>query len=208
MKTRHWIYLITAVILVLLLFRACKQGCKVMFGPKPNDTIRIERDTVYAPVKKDTVYVPQPYKKIQYVDRWNSTTLEKFDTVINPVDTAAILADYNSTYLYSDTHSVKHGNVVISDTVTKNRIAGRGLKVDLTIPEVTNTITVREEPRGQLYLGLGGAGNKNMPLYGGASLLYKTKRGFMVEGGVLYGNNGTWIYQGGMKFLLSLKKRG
>lgn len=63
------------------------------------------------------------------------------------------------------------------------------------------------KPRNQVYIGLGGMGNANQPLYIGASALLHTKKDMIYEAGIWYGNNSKVMYWGGMKFLLTFHKR-
>jgi hypothetical protein len=208
-----WVLIVAALILVLLLIRSCSETIKATFGKRPSDTTSVKEVIKWREGKDSIVYVPMPFEKIVYNDtgsiKYRTDSFETFEPL--PADTAAILADYNAAYLYTDTRELKigtqkYGSITIDDTVSRNRIVSRGFTTRLNIPEKTVTITVKEPPRTEWYFGINAAGYKGN-MYGGASLLVKTKRDTQLEGGVLYGNDGTLLIQGGLKLKIRLKRR-
>ena len=83
------------------------------------------------------------------------------------IDTAAILTDYYAKVFYRDTSKTKYGNVIIEDTVTRNRIAARRVLTDFKIPEITKTITEKPKRFGiGVQAGYGVFNNKPSPYVG------------------------------------------
>lgn len=117
----------------------------------------IKTDTVWVQEKTDTQYIPQivnhylPGKAPKPFEKWDTLYL----TEIKDVDTAAILQDYFSFNTYADTLKNKYGYVLVSDTITRNKIAGRGVETNLLVPEVTKTITLTQPKKNQVYAGFG-----------------------------------------------------
>ncbi len=197
--------ILICVFLIYLLFRGCgNRGTK-----KPTiDTAKVKIDTVKIFITKDTsyppklvkVYYPQPYAV--------HDTLESFEYVIQKVDTGAILKDYYAEKLYSDTQKVQNGNVIIQDVVSKNEIKQRGLKVNISIPEVTKTITIKTPPRVTAYLGFSAMGNKETMIYAtGASLGIMAKNGKLYNGTVHLSKDGGVLYGGQVLIPIRLNKK-
>ena len=59
--------------------------------------------------------------------------------------------------VFSDTLRTEHGYVATNDSVQNNHIIGRGWVANLLVPKITetNTVTIREQPRRQLYFNYG-----------------------------------------------------
>lgn len=156
--------LITIIILLLWQWQCHGRGGA---GVIKSDTV-----TVYKYLKSDTAYIPKPYKVFVDKIRYVPVHTEKWDTLYLPEligmtmeDTLAILADYYATYFYSDTIRNQYGKVTINDTVTQNKLSGRGVIQDFKIPITTITNTVVEK-RNQVYVGAGVLGNLKDPLRG------------------------------------------
>ena len=162
-------------IAILLYLQKCTGGNVVV-----KETIKY--DTVLKEVKGDSVYVPQIVN--HFIHGQVPPALEKWDTLymIEPTDTLAILKDYYSFNLYSDSLKVSDtsgmkGVVYINDTISRNRIMSRGLKYNIKYPFVTKTIerTILDK-RIQLYAELGLLGNtKDLAAGVETELLLKTK---------------------------------
>lgn len=89
------------------------------------------------------------------------------------VDTREVLKDYYSTRVYSDTITVEDlGYVSIVDSISQNKIVSRSFQANLIERTVTETITVKELPKFQIWTGLVATTNMQM----GASLGITTKR--------------------------------
>ena len=89
------------------------------------------------------------------------------------VDTMEVLKDYYSTRVYSDTLRVEDlGYVTVVDTISQNKIVSRAFQANLIQRTITETITVKELPKFQIWTGLVATTNMQM----GASLGITTKR--------------------------------
>lgn len=191
--------------ILILLFIVYIRQCT---GPKPcapceDAVIRnsVKTDTMY---KLDTLYVPSYIPQLVSAEQPSLYDA----TAYTEIDTAAIVADYEKQRIYKDSQDITNGYILINDTVTKNRLSGRSFYVNVKTPVVTNTKTetVFEKPRNQLYLGIGAYGNKTVPINAaGLSLMFKTKRDKIYEGGAFVDWKGTVWYYGGMKFKIKIR---
>jgi hypothetical protein len=121
------------------------------------------------------------------------------------VDTTAILQDYFAKYMYADTFRTKYGNVVVLDTVTRNKIEGRKYLVDFTIPSEIKYVTQEAKQKNQIYFSMGGLYNMNALSVGGG-LLLKTKRDRMFGVNAYLGTDGMLTYNFQTMLKISLKK--
>jgi len=199
-KTKNFLLIASFITIAILLYlQKCGRGGGVI------ESIKI--DTVWVSVKADTFYIPKIIT--HYPPGKVPPALEKWDTlyVIEDIDTAAILQDYFSFNLYSDTLKNKYGYVLVNDTISRNKILGRGVKTDLLVPEVTKTITLIEK-RNQVYLGGELLGNIKESAAGfGLNVSLKTKQDRMVETGYVQLFNGIGYFKLGYKHKLSFKKQ-
>lgn len=186
--------------LVLYTCNGCLKG-KLAKMEQPKGEV-IKRDTTVKTVyvkTTDSFYreVPKPYR---IVDSFIAFEVQS-------VDTLTILRDHFASVFYIDSIETKYGKVKISDTLSKNRLIGRGVVTDFTIPHTTTTITnTVQQKTTQLYAGLNLQGSKENILSGiGGSLMLKTKQDRIYEVGALIGPDGRLIYQAGIKFKISLK---
>jgi len=175
-------YIVT-VLAAMWFFRSCNCG-----GEKIKEVPVIKYDTTYIPSKVDTHYIPQPYKVNVPVPY---QVLDSFtETIVQKVDTAEILKDYNSTRFYSDKQKIQYGSVTINDTITQNKIAGRGLVVDMNVPVVTKTITETQPRRNVVLFGIEALGsNQNVFEATGVDLgiMFKSQKYIGVKGQLLRG---------------------
>lgn len=197
------------VIIIILLLRACQQGYRVFFGKKnQQDTVSVRIDTVYIPVKNDTVYQPIPVVKYQYITRTRIDTLTEFEVHIEPADTAGILREYHSTYVYSDTQKIQYGNIVINDTVTRNKIVKRGFQSNLNIPVITKEVVLTQPKRTIGYFGISGLGNGNQPVYAlGADFSLKLKNDKIYGIGAMFTRDNQMFYKAEFKMPIRLRKK-
>lgn len=192
------------LIVVMLIFRRC--GCGGGNRNQHSDTISVKHDTVFVQSKSDTHYIPQPFKVVKYVTikETSHDTLEVFN--LEHVDSLKILADYLATRYYFDSIAFKYGKVYVRDTVTQNRIIGRGVRSDFSVPVITNTITLREKKRTVLYLGAEGFGNEKTLVYGigvNAGLEFKNRKYW----GVSYILTKDGAAQYGLRFMIPIRFR-
>jgi hypothetical protein len=171
------IVIILVLIGVIVLQRSCGSKCPTI-PPAKTDTVYLHvRDTIlqdhpipYAVIKEGKPY-PVSVKDTEFI------------TVMQNVDTAAILRDYFVTRFYIDTSKTKYGTLFIRDSVTQNRIKFRQIIADWNIPEVH---TVQPAPlRNQVFVGLD-IGSNGKTLGFGPSLLLRTKTEAMYGLGASY----------------------
>ena len=106
-------------------------------------------------VKIDTLYQQKTFTKYKKGSDIYSYVI-KTDSVFIPVhDTIKIISDYSRVYSYLDTIRLDTNNVVfIQDTITQNRIIGRGFSANLSEKTIIETRTISPKPKNALYLGV------------------------------------------------------
>lgn len=195
---RDLLIVILVLIIVVYQLRSCNTE-----PPKPKVETKIE----YRDVKvKVPVYVPKWKEKIKEV------------YVEKKIDTAAVIADYyakykviDTVYLQSPDSSKKYfGYGIITDVLNKNKIMERSLIWNYKIPHTFTTITIKETPRNQLYLGVSSGLNKSTFIDNISSgVILKNKRDNLYQLSLGLGNRGGTIgpfIQGGMYWKIRLKK--
>ena len=133
MKTKILHYSIIAILVGIIIYL-------LTLDKTQEERIEIKTTIKKIPVKVETpVYVPKWRTKVETVTEFEFET----DTFYTPIDTNEILKDYYSKYAYQDTVQVDtFGNIVISDTITKNYIIARKVQSNLEIPEITIEKTI------------------------------------------------------------------
>lgn len=209
--TRLTVGVIIAAVILIFLFRQCGHSDNV--GVAKSDTIKIRHDTVIHTVDTFISYVPTPYKVevptqvpvyIGPEPTYRYLPIDSF-----PPQVKKIISDYYSRKYYDTTLSIQYGTAHLKDTVYANKITGRGWSINQSIPEITNTITLREPKRNIVYLGAGIFGNLNTPFAGTeASISLKNKQDVIYNiKGMLLKNQST-LYGVTVLLPLRLKKRG
>jgi hypothetical protein len=128
-------------------------------------------------VKTDTLYQQKTFTKYKKGSDIYSYII-KTDSVFIPVhDTIKIISDYSRVYSYLDTIRLDTNNVVfIQDTITQNRIIGRGFSANLSEKTIIETRTITPKPKNALYLGLLADLRQDKSLQGvGIGLMLKVK---------------------------------
>jgi hypothetical protein len=194
-----WGVIAAAAAALFLFGRSC--GVKSVTKHTGIDTV-IYRDTTIIR------YQPTPYKVIEQVyvqgKPYPVIVKEPPYVMIEPVDTAAILADYNRTRLYDTTIALKRGTARIADTVTRNRITGRSLVLTGTDTTIRETVILRPPRRLVGYIDLTGmAGRHDVGMGAGFSLKLPSDRSYGV--GVQYLWNGKVMYYGRASIPIRLK---
>ncbi len=203
-------YIIIGLICGILLCKLFTCGkCGGQGGVVKTDTIKLlvkDSTAQYTPaitaiepgrIEQKIRYVPVPGRVDSFV---------QYEMLA--VDTAAILKDYYARIFYDDPVTTKYGVIHIKDTVSKNRIASRKVETDFTIPVVTKTetVTLHEPKRNQVYIGLNAQGTKESLLTAvGPSIMLKTKGDKVFEVGALLSKNNLLTYQAGIKFKIKFK---
>lgn len=130
-------------------------------------------------IKTDTTYITKIDSIETYIPKWKTKIKHDFihDT-ITKIDTAYVLGDYFSTYVYNDTINFKDDSLTlyIDDSLTQNKIKARSVKYkhlySVVSTTITNTINERE-----FYWGLGISGGKSGLNTFGPELLFRNKKG-------------------------------
>lgn len=128
-------------------------------------------------VKTDTLYQQKTFTKYKKGSDIYSYII-KTDSVYIPVhDTIKIISDYSRVYSYLDTIRLDTNNVVfIQDTITQNKIIGRGFSANLSEKTIIETRTITPKPKNALYLGVTGDLRQDKSLQGvGIGLMLKVK---------------------------------
>lgn len=105
------------------------------------------------------------------------TFIKDYDTVIQDVDTVAILKDYFTKYVSIDTLQLQDslGLVTITDTITQNRIWYRTYIASIIQKEIHDTVWIEPVKTSNLYFGINGGFTKNqLPGSLGVSLMFQT----------------------------------
>jgi hypothetical protein len=110
-------------------------------------------------IVRDTVYQQKTFTKYKKGNDIHSYTILT-DSVQIPVqftvhDTIEVLTDYMRKYAYSDTIKIDSNNIVfIQDTISQNKILGRGFSAKLSEKTIIETLTITPKVKNALYLGI------------------------------------------------------
>ncbi len=119
------------------------------------------------------------------------------------IDTPATVTDYQAQRIYADTQAVKFGRIFINDTISKNRIQGRGIRTDFTLPTVTKT--AYQQPKRKFFLGADIYANPGSLLQGaGPVISMQNKRDQIFEAGAYFNNTGQTTYRVGFRAKIHL----
>ena len=155
--------LILALIFVVLFFVLAPHD-------KGVDRIITRIDTL---IKHDTI---KKYKKGDAIPFVVLDTFYLIDSV-KVHDTITIVKDYNQVRVYSDTLRINTDNYVsIQDTISQNKIFGRGYNAYFTEKTIYVTKDIYHKPKNELFLGLVGDLRRSDNTIGaGVGLNYKKK---------------------------------
>jgi hypothetical protein len=126
----------------------------------------------------DTVYQQKTFTKFI---KGNSIPFVVLDTIylIDSIkDTITIVKDYNQVKVYSDTMRIDSiGYAYIQDTISHNKIQGRGFSANFNLPTITITKVIEQKSKNQLYLGfIGDLKHSNGQIGIGGSIALKTAK--------------------------------
>jgi hypothetical protein len=106
-------------------------------------------------VDTDTVYQQKTFTKFI---KGKSIPFVVLDTIYNideVHDTITIVKDYNQVKVYSDTMRIDSlGYAYIQDTISHNKIQGRGFKAKISEKTIYVTKTITPKPKKEVYLGV------------------------------------------------------
>ena len=130
----------------------------------------------------DTVYQQKTFTKFI---KGKSIPFVILDTIYNidttrfyKTDTITIVKDYNQVNVYSDTMRIDSlGYAYIQDTISQNKIQGRGFSANFNLPTITITKLIEKKDKNQLYLGfIGDLKHSNGQIGIGGSIALKTAK--------------------------------
>jgi len=130
----------------------------------------------------DTVYQQKTFTKFI---KGKSIPFVVLDTIYNidttniyKTDTIKVLTDYNQVKVYSDTMRIdSFGYAYIQDTISQNKIQGRGFSANFNLPTITITKIIEKKDKNQLYLGfIGDLKHSNGQIGIGGSIALKTAK--------------------------------
>lgn len=189
---------IVLVLLTVILLQRCGSGEKDIIPPS------IKRDTVW--VVKDSLITSKPsvIKTIQITS--HDTIMNHYipDTNYNKLvgQYQEVVKELLAKNIHSDSIRIDtNGYVKITDTVQKNLIVGRSIQSKIKYPIITETITLHQQSKNQLYIG-GGIGASQNALINQVRVgaMFKTKKdqlfganvGISTQGTIVYGIDSYW----------------
>lgn len=179
--TLTYIAVIAVLLAIIVLQRECNKPVI-----KQADII-VKHDTLYIPVK-DTFYLDRPVP-VEVIKNGVAQVVTKYDTswqvIKEPVDSAAILADYMLTRIYKQDFTTKYGHITVSDTVEQNKLRGLGALLTLNIPQVNTSITKPVPPKNKIYIGFN-LGSNGSTLGFGPNVMLQTKQDHLYGLGASY----------------------
>jgi len=195
-------WLIATLVAIILLQRSCN-------GSNDKDLVKqtVKTDTVWKETK-DTVFKTVKVTNIKYVPLKE----EKY-TVSDNCDSSKVrfenlLKEHLVRTVYADTIKLDSlGTIVVKDTVWLNKLYGKREYIkNYKIPFVTKTITKKEDPRRQMYIG----GNSFIGTSGllAPGLIYKDRKDRVYQANVGVGFNGSINYGFGMYWKINLRGNG
>jgi hypothetical protein len=136
---------------------------------KEDDHIITRVDTL---IKDTTIYKYKKGKDIPFV------VLDTIHQVDEIHDTIKIISDYSRTYAYYDTLKIDSAQYVyVSDTISQNKILGRGYGGHFIQKTITITNEIYRKPKNELFMGLVGDYNRLDQRLGiGVGVIYKKQK--------------------------------
>lgn len=131
----------------------------------------IVSDTVYQQ-KTFTKYIKGksiPFVVLDTIYNIDTTTIYKLDTIYK---------NYIQAKVYSDTIKIDSlGFAYIQDTISQNKIQGRGFSASFNLPTITVTKLIEPKRKNELYLGfIGDLRHDNKQIGIGGSIALKTAK--------------------------------
>ena len=192
-------YIVIAILFcIIILQRSCS-------FKKTESGVEIKTDTVYKTVH-DTVIRKVKVKDVVYVYPEG----EEYKSGDN-IDTCKIrfnklLKEFSAKKTYIDTLKIDTlGTVVVYDTIWKNELSDREYVLNYNVPYITKTITKKEEPNRQLYIGANLFLNNNTVTPFSPGFIYKNKKDQIYQLSLGLDFNGTLTYGVGTYWKIKLK---
>ena len=126
----------------------------------------------------DTVYQEKTFTKFIKGKSIPFVVLDTIYLIDRVTDTITIVKDYNQVKVYSDTMRIDSiGYAYIQDTISQNKIQGRGFSANFNLPTITITKLIEPKSKNQLYLGfIGDLKHSNRQIGIGGSIALKTAK--------------------------------
>jgi hypothetical protein len=126
----------------------------------------------------DTVYQQKTFTKFIKGKSIPFVVLDTIYQIDQVHDTITIVKDYNQVKVYSDTMRIDSiGYAYIQDTISQNKIQGRGFSANFNLPTITITKILETKSKNQLYLGfIGDLKHLNGQIGIGGSIAIKTAK--------------------------------
>lgn len=126
----------------------------------------------------DTVYQEKTFTKFIKGKSIPFVVLDTIYLIDKVTDTITIVKDYNQAKVYSDTIKIDSlGFAYIQDTISQNKIQGRGFSANFNLPTITITKLIEPKSKNQLYLGfIGDLKHSNGQIGIGGSIALKTAK--------------------------------
>jgi hypothetical protein len=126
----------------------------------------------------DTVYQQKTFTKFVKGKSIPFVILDTIYLIDRVTDTITIVKDYNQVKVYSDTIRVDSlGFAYIQDTISQNKVQGRGFSANFNLPTITITNILETKSKNQLYLGfIGDLKHSNGQIGVGGSIAIKTAK--------------------------------
>ena len=126
----------------------------------------------------DTVYQEKTFTKFIKGKSIPFVVLDTIYLIDKVTDTITIVKDYNQAKVYSDTIKIDSlGFAYIQDTISQNKIQGRGFSANFNLPTITITKLIEQKSKNQLYLGfIGDLRHDNKQIGIGGSIALKTAK--------------------------------
>lgn len=106
-------------------------------------------------VTTDTVYQQKTFTKYKKGDSIPFVVLDTTYLIDEVHDTITIIKDYNQVKVYLDTMRIDSiGYAYIQDTISQNKIQGRGFSANFNLPTITITKVIEPKPKSEVYLGV------------------------------------------------------
>lgn len=103
----------------------------------------------------DTVYQQKTFTKYKKGESIPFVVLDTTYLIDEVHDTITIVKDYNQVKVYSDTMRIDSlGYAYIQDTISQNKIQGRGFSANFNLPTITITKIIEKKPTNEVYLGV------------------------------------------------------
>lgn len=106
-------------------------------------------------ITTDTVYQQKTFTRYKKGEAIPFIVLDTTYLIDEVHDTITIVKDYNEAKAYSDTIRIDSiGYAYIKDTISQNKIQGRGFSANFNLPTITITKVITPKPKKEVYLGV------------------------------------------------------